>query len=69
MLKQIHDEEDALLPPSTATLSASFNPKATTKSRSTRRKLLKLSASVMGASSLADFDRLILRSRNKRCGK
>ena len=53
MLKQIHDEEDALLPPSTATLSASFNPKATTKSRSTRRKLLKLSASVMGASSLA----------------
>ncbi|MFM7503493.1 MAG: ABC transporter substrate-binding protein, partial [Betaproteobacteria bacterium] len=53
MLKQIHDHVDALLPTSTASLSATLNPQAATKARSTRRKLLKLSASVIGASSLA----------------
>jgi len=53
MLKPIHDQGDALLPTSTASLSASLNPQAATRARSTRRKLLKLSASVIGASSLA----------------
>ncbi|MFM8882412.1 MAG: hypothetical protein ACKOGK_09230, partial [Betaproteobacteria bacterium] len=53
MLKPIHDQGDALLPTSTASLSASLNPQAATRAQSTRRKLLKLSASVIGASSLA----------------